>query len=185
MPSPVGHVLAGVAVGWAVDGRRILDDAATLRSAVAFAMVAVLPDLDLLLSMQHRGPSHGIGAAFLIGVLAWGLTRRLRSGIAFGLAFASHILLDWLGSDTTPPIGLMALWPFSREFYQSPYPVFMSVSRRYWMPGFWGYNLRVVTRELLIMVPIAMAVGALLYRRTATRERDARTAAATLDRDRA
>ena len=38
---------------------------------------------------------------------------------AIALAYASHTLLDWLGTDSSPPIGIMALWPFSRDYYES------------------------------------------------------------------
>ena len=37
-----------------------------------------------------------------------------RLALATGLAYATHTLLDWLGTDASPPIGIMALWPFSR-----------------------------------------------------------------------
>ena len=55
---------------------------------------------------------------------------RLAIGGAF--AFASHVLLDWLGSDASPPIGIMALWPFSSAYYESELHVFMAISRRYY-----------------------------------------------------
>jgi inner membrane protein len=160
MPSPVGHALAGVAVGWFVQGRRGRFDRRALLTASAYALVAALPDLDLLLP-THRGPSHGIGGAVVAGLAAWAVTRRPRTGVAFALAYGSHIFLDWLGTDTTPPIGLMAVWPFSREYYESPYHVFMAVSRRYWLPEFWTYNFRVLMRELLILAPLVIAAGLL------------------------
>ena len=77
-----------------------------------------------------------------------------------GAAVASHILLDWLGSDTTPPIGVMALWPFTRAFYQSPFFVFMAITRRWWLPQFYTWNLLAALREVAILVPIAIVVGA-------------------------
>ena len=57
--------------------------------------------------------------------------------LACAAAVASHVLLDWLGSDTTPPLGVMALWPFTSDFYQSPFFLFMAISRRWWLPGFY------------------------------------------------
>ena len=78
-------------------------------------------------------------------------------------ACASHTLLDWLGTDTAPPIGIMALWPFSRGYYESQLHVFMAISRRYWLPEFWTYNLRALVRELVILLPVVGLV--IRYRR--------------------
>ena len=50
----------------------------------------------------------------------------------------------------------MALWPFSREHYQSSFYVFEAVSRRYWLPEqfVWG-NVKAALREVLILGPVA------------------------------
>ena len=70
-------------------------------------------------------------------------------------AWASHVLLDWLGSDTSPPIGIMALWPFSDGFYQSSLFLFDAISRRYWLPQeFIWHNLRAAVGELVILAPL-------------------------------
>ena len=79
---------------------------------------------------------------------------------AMTLAYASHTLLDWLGTDSSPPIGIMALWPFSSQHYESPWHVFMAISRRYWLPEFWTFNLLALGRELLILMPLAALVFA-------------------------
>jgi hypothetical protein len=34
----------------------------------------------------------------------------------------------------------------------------MAISRRYWLPEFWTYNLRALARELLILVPLLTLV---------------------------
>jgi hypothetical protein len=141
----------------------------------------MLPDLDLLIGL-HSGPTHGLGSALIIGlaVLACGLTRdgaralsrlsgegsptsleaggAFRFGAAAALAYATHPLLDWMGTDTTPPIGVMLFWPFDSGYYQSDLYVFMAISRRPWLPGFWAHNLTAVAREVLILAPIVAAV---------------------------
>jgi hypothetical protein len=134
-----------------------------VRSGVLFAAAAMAPDLDLLFG-AHSGPTHGLGAAILAGCIAWVWLRRTgrrRPGVtacAVALAYASHTLLDWLGTDSAPPIGIMALWPVSRGYYESHLHVFMAISRRYWLPEFWTYNLRALARELLMLVPLLTLV---------------------------
>jgi inner membrane protein len=167
MPSPIGHALAGVAAGWVVAppaGKR----GAIVRRAAVFGLVAASPDVDLLAG-AHSGPTHGLGAAVIVGAAAWlflrssGSAHAVRVALAITAAYASHTLLDWLGTDTSPPIGIMALWPFSRDYYESPLHVFMAISRRYWLREFWISNLRALARELVILLPIVAIV--IRYRR--------------------
>jgi membrane-bound metal-dependent hydrolase YbcI (DUF457 family) len=101
---------------------------------------AVAPDLDLALRLvdgriQHQGLSHSIGAAALAGLGVWasarwrGWPRPLALGALAATAWLSHLLLDWLGRDTNPPIGIPALWPFSDGYYKFPFPLFLDIGR--------------------------------------------------------
>ncbi len=161
MPSPLGHALAGAAAGWALAGpsrgprERTRREVWRLRAV--FGLLGILPDLDLLFG-GHRGPTHGLGAVVIVGLATAALARPKRLGMAAAAAYATHILLDWLGTDTSPPIGLMALWPLSREYFESNVHLFGSISRRYWLPGFWEHNLRAIAWELLILLPPALVV---------------------------
>ena len=107
---------------------------------------------------DHRGISHSLGMAIVAGLVTLAITRRARWAAAVTLAWGSHILLDWLSNDTRPPFGVMALWPFTREYYKAAFEVFPPVSRRYWESRFWIYNLKALVVELLIMGPIAAVV---------------------------
>ena len=156
MPSPIGHALGGIAIGAMVAG------SSGWRVAAACGAAAALPDADFLLPLQHRGPSHSLGAAALaFGVSLTILTLggpprdRLRLAAAVGLAYASHGLLDWLGADSSSPRGVMAFWPLSTGFYVSGLDVFNAVDRRYWLPGFWTRNALALLRELVILAPLA------------------------------
>jgi inner membrane protein len=171
MPSPIGHALAGIASGWLVDPPPA--DAATAGAArhlAVFAVAGALPDVDLLVG-AHSGPTHGLGAAVLVGAIVWagGVALKrpgaARLALAVALAYTSHTLLDWLGTDTSAPIGIMALWPFDRQYYESSVHVFMAISRRYWLAEFWTYNLRALARELLILVPVVAGVVTVRRRR--------------------
>ena len=157
MPSPLGHALGGAAAAWLAGGR--------LREglhaeAILFGTIATLPDLDLLVG-AHSTYTHSIGAVILAAGLALSLTRGRAPWLAVGVAAAwgSHILLDWLGSDTSPPIGIMALWPFTDGFYQSSAFLFDAISRRYWLDNFYTHNGWAVIKEVLILGPIAAALA--------------------------
>lgn len=125
------------------------------------AVAATLPDADFLLPLQHRGASHGLGAASMVfgGVLAilsvTGRAGRWNTALAVALAYASHTLLDWLGADSSNPRGLMALWPLSSAFYISGLDVFNAVDRRYGTAGFWTRNAIMLLREVVILGPVA------------------------------
>jgi membrane-bound metal-dependent hydrolase YbcI (DUF457 family) len=149
MPSPVGHALGGIAIGWHVAPRQNLQTTAIL------AAVAIAPDLDLVFG-NHREISHSVGAAVAAGLVALIATKSPRWGVAIALSWASHVLLDWLSNDTRPPIGVMALWPLTRDYYKAAIEIFPPVSRRYWEARFWIYNLRAVVTEVAILGPCCL-----------------------------
>lgn len=123
-------------------------------NAAILAIVAVIPDLDLLTPI-HRGVSHSLGAAAIAGAVAFAVTRSPRWALAVGAAWASHLVLDWLSHDTWPPVGVMAFWPLTDAYYKAGLEVFPAVSRKYWLAEFWSYNLKAVAIELLLLGPIA------------------------------
>lgn len=179
MPSPIGHMMAGVAAGWLVAGPA--GPAAAVRSgramggarwreAAVFATLGVLPDLDLLAG-AHSGPTHGVGAAVVAGAAAAWLAsviglrgvRPIVLALACSAAYGSHVLLDWLSTDASPPIGIMALWPFSTGYYESDLHVFLAISRRYYQGwAFVRQNALAIGRELAILLPLLVA--AFFYR---------------------
>jgi membrane-bound metal-dependent hydrolase YbcI (DUF457 family) len=127
------------------------------------AGIGLLPDLDLLIG-RHSMESHSVGAAMLAGALAAWLRcpvarSRSRIFLAVCLAWVSHPLLDALGADSSPPYGVMLLWPFSSEHVMAG-PVFDAISRRWWLPGFVSGNLAAMTKEVLILGPLALAYWA-------------------------
>ena len=152
MPSPVGHALAGVAAAW-LSGARLTRRQTEI---TLFGAAAIAPDLDLLAG-THSTYTHSIGAVALALLLTLAVVGGKHWRIALGVAVAwsSHIALDWLGSDTSPPIGIMALWPFDDGYYQSSLLVFDAISRRYWLPDqfIWG-NLRAASKEVIVLGPL-------------------------------
>jgi inner membrane protein len=74
-----------------------------------------------------------------------------------GLAYATHVLLDWLAVDTRPPLGLQALWPFSKEYYLSGANFFARTERRALLSTTTiRTNLAAFVWELAIMLPIVL-----------------------------
>lgn len=134
--------------------------AGSRKALVWCAAAAVLPDIDFLWG-RHSMETHSLGAAVLAGlaVLAWTRGREPRLALLVTLAWASHVLFDWLGSDTTPPLGVMALWPLSSEFYFAHAYVFEAISRRTYRPDFWRHNLYAVATEVLMLAPVAALAG--------------------------
>jgi membrane-bound metal-dependent hydrolase YbcI (DUF457 family) len=139
-------MIAGAAAGTLIEGPP------SRAALAAFAAAAAFPDVDLLFG-AHRGATHSLTAAAIAGLLAWIVTRRPRLAAAIAAAYATHTLTDWLSADTEPPIGIMAFWPVS-DYYQSSAHVFLPINRRYWLVEAWLGNIRALSRELLILVPL-------------------------------
>ena len=127
----MGHALAGVAAGCLTVGRvsapRQLLPKGTPgtslsldRRLVVFAALGLLADIDFLFGV-HSAYTHSVGATVVVGGLAASLSgqRRARVALASAAAYGTHVLLDWLGSDTVEPLGVMALWPVSTDYFLS------------------------------------------------------------------
>lgn len=113
----IGHLAAGVALSRATGDR--WPTVATL----AVIAAAAAPDLDLLLDLNHRGPTHSVGFAATLGLAYYLVARALRFplagrlGLLAALAVVSHIALD-LATAHAP---VAALWPFSRREFTLPF----------------------------------------------------------------
>jgi len=119
MPLPVAHGLLGASIVAALRPR-----SARVHYIIPLligALLANAADFDFLLAFAlqskgwHRGFSHSLVFALLFYVvLAFVLGRqRIKEAIAYGLAFTSHGILDYVTSRDGR--GLQLLWPFSRD----------------------------------------------------------------------
>ncbi len=161
MPSPVGHALGGLIVSLAGARRDGSSPKPGARGAglrlvdlTLPIVAAVAPDLDFFWG-RHNAETHSLGAALLAAVVVWLWRRDARLSALVGLAWATHPLFDWLGSDDTPPLGVMALWPLSSEYYFAHAYVFEAISRRTHLPNFWPHNLWAVAWEVMLLTPLA------------------------------
>jgi inner membrane protein len=73
------------------------------------------------------------------------------------------VLFDWLGSDDRAPFGVMALWPFTSEFFYADAWLFGAISRYYWRSDFVAQNVLAVLREVGILGPFVTVLW--YYRR--------------------
>src|SRR5258708_24063418 len=98
------------------------------------------PDLDFGWKLvdgvsHHQAQGHSVGVGVAVAMVvagvaaAWRAPRPLGLGLAALAGWCSHLLLDVFNIDTSPPIGLMALWPLSTAYFKSPWPVFLDIGR--------------------------------------------------------
>ncbi len=131
---------------------------------IACAVLAISPDFDSLFH-THRTYSHSLGAAgivwLLVALVAWRLRLPVvRVATVCAAAYATHVLLDWLGRDDSVAGGLMVLWPLSTHFYSSGANLFLELvpRPRLGLTRLVLANGHAVARELLILAPPFLAV---------------------------
>jgi membrane-bound metal-dependent hydrolase YbcI (DUF457 family) len=167
MPSPIGHILAGVATALGADiaapqprsdpSRPALYPSSELLMCAA---LAAAPDLDLLYRRIHRTATHSVAAVVLVFIITAGLTgkvTRWRTASVYALAWASHLLLDWLGTDWSVPRGVELLWPFSDRWFISGVDLFRQTTTRHlWTMPVLLANALTVAQEVAIMLPVVL-----------------------------
>lgn len=165
-----GHVAVGLLTGRLHGGApkapaRRCSGPASWKTLLAFAALAALPDLDVLLvalgaadggSIGHRGATHSLAMAVLTGALAALAARRfgwptLRTAVAAAAAVGSHTFLDLLGAEGK---GLALLWPLSAHRFHSPWRVFPDAPRG--MRLLSRYGVAEVAIEFGLFMPITL-----------------------------
>jgi hypothetical protein len=160
----LGHLAVGVLIARActadADPRH-----RRLRRAAMAAWMATIPDADLALrpfgvaagngTWAHRGASHALVVGPAVSITAWLLGMRVREAVCYGLAIASHGLVDTLSESER---GVALLWPARMRRFTAPYrPVLAHPSDISWLE--WRSWLPVFARETLVFLPaIVLAV---------------------------
>ena len=198
MPSPIGHSLAGLALG------RVLapDTGSGSRRFLLLAVIAAnAPDLDILagaaagrINAFHPSESHSLAAVAVVAAIAavtlgrrWGLPGRVAAVAA--CAYASHIGLDYICGPPGRVLNLPLLWPLSdAQFISSwlPFEGFMHGPRGAGIAAFLAgvfspKNTVVVFREVVRLGPFVAT--AWMLRRPAPR-RDPAAAVEAQSRER-
>jgi inner membrane protein len=168
MPSPIAHVAAGYAV-YRIFRKAlpVLENTQPASLLVAAAAVlSLLPDLDSVVGVAahdfgrfHNNITHsftfGIVVALLVAMVV-ALKRGKGIGMAwFMFAFACyslHVVMDFF----TAGRGVMALWPFLSNRFESPICFFRGVK---WATGVWsGQHLWTILNELLFVGVLALVM---------------------------
>lgn len=172
MATPVGHLLLAAAITQSLarnDKERKL--------GLLISPVALLPDFDIVLGLlsgyiweYHRGISHSLAMAVIFGVVSliglklWRVRSPVYLSMLISLAYASHVVLDYLVFDNARVPGVQIIWPLSSELYQSPLTLLPSLfdvgNARF------GFNSVVaVLREILLLAPLYAMVYTLKSKR--------------------
>jgi len=166
MPSPIGHALAGATIALAAGSfqRTRPVNRADAILVIVCAGLAVAPDLDFVYPPSHRTMSHSVSAVVAVGIVAGFVARWVDSARVYRtagvclLAYASHLLLDWLGQDPKSPAGIQLLWPFSKAWFISPWGVFSATEiRGFFRPSTMLANASTILRELVLLGPVTTA----------------------------
>jgi inner membrane protein len=170
MPSPVGHSLMGYII------YRATGNSAKVRSwpqIVACLLGANAADLDFVpglvvgdLGRFHQGPSHSITFAILFALVACPFfSRPLRAFVIGFSLYLSHVLLDYLVQDPSPPLGVPFFWPLSDKYYMAPFAFLSSFDRpdilaAAAVPAFFTFhNVLTISIELLFLLPLFLFVS--------------------------
>jgi hypothetical protein len=151
---------------------------------VLYLFAANASDMDFLpglvvgnLPRYHHGPSHSIGFAILVGVVASSFcARRLYAFIVGFSLYFSHMFLDYLVRDPSRPDGVRLLWPLSHEYHMAPFTFFprfdyLDESTDSMLPTIFSlHNLSTIATEMVLLLPLLLLLGVLAklrkYRKT-------------------
>lgn len=172
MPSPLAHVGAALAAQLA------LTDGWSRRTTLVAAWAAVAPDADILFAVLlphgldlHRGPTHSLVGAALLGLL-WARLARLRGRALQVVVLASllHVPFDWSTGDPGAPAryGVPLFWPFSARKYIAADPWFgaFHIDREGFLANlFTPHAVGVYAGELGTVLTLAVFAGGLRWAR--------------------
>ncbi len=139
-------------------------------------VVANLADIDYIPGLLigrpnqfHHQMTHSIGFAILTGFCigciyyVWKKRSFLKYGVLFSLIYASHLLLDFLGKDTSYPFGEQLFWPLSTVYVLSPWTIFGDIHKASSTDIFFQslinwHNVSTILLEVAILSPIILII---------------------------
>jgi len=123
------------------------------------------------MNVYHHAATHSFGAAAMFALIVWAVARRFsqragRIAVLGGLIYTSHVLVDYITEDSRSPYGIPLFWPFSNEYYISPWTILGGV--KHGVPGdslatvmghiFSWHNLKTLGLEAIVIVPVLVVI---------------------------
>mgnify|MGYP000535911898 CR=1 FL=1 len=169
MPSPIAHTLAAYAA-LVIARPSILADRQSNSIAVGTAFVCgALADADFAMTVLthnrvwgHHYFSHSIPFVLFFTAICYLALRLLRKTPVWeyawlaGLAYATHLLLDYFTEDGSRPYGIPLLWPFTGHHFMAPVNIFYSIHRGDLQAIFGPHNLKAIIVEIVVLSPIVL-----------------------------
>lgn len=152
MPLPIAHGLAGASIIALVHPK---GDVKNWKPLLLGFVLANCPDLDLGFQFLfggrgfHRGFTHSIFFAFLVGVaiFVWFRREHWRIPLAYSSAFLSHTILDFVSANSG---AVRILMPFSNKPYGLGAISFSELSRGFLISDMLYFS----AIEALIFIPL-------------------------------
>ena len=113
-------------------------------------------------ALHHHYFSHSISFALALTAFLWAGLKLLRFASAnrwsliLGVAYGTHLLLDYFTEDGSFPYGIPLLWPFTNKHFVAPLSIFYSIHRGDWDAIFSPSNLKAISMELAVMIPVTL-----------------------------
>ncbi len=177
MPTPVAHSLIGIIfgalkfLGYSKTWKEFFSELWERRWLLFLCIVlANAPDIDYLFGLFygnwnkfHQTATHSFLFVFVLSLLICAVLifRKKAVFIEFWFVFllvSSHLVLDFFCKDTSFPIGLPLLFPFSYEYFHSKIELFPSVQKKTFADIWNTHNIKVVFVEILFIMPMLFAV---------------------------
>lgn len=166
MPTPIGHSLCGMTIYLMLhDGAITKND---FPAILGYIVLANLPDIDFApiliygfkaVKMFHQAYTHNLGfcfgSALLIAlIVSWRLDRPFLKlfGIFFLLIY-SHVILDSMGYDTNPPLGVQLFYPFTSSHFMFPISLFIGAAKSNYKELFSLWNFYGAVLEVVLFLP--------------------------------
>ncbi len=184
MATPLAHSAVGLAFGLArfrplEAGNPEARPGPAWRPLAVCVILANAPDVDYLFGLFagrfnafHQTVTHtGVWVAALalaLWLLARG-RRRTKPGWSFPFLLAllgSHLLLDWLTADYSPPAGLTIGWPWSDRIWHASVSLFPAPAKSGWASLASWHNLRVLAWEAALTLPLPALAWLIQSRRS-------------------
>ena len=172
MPTSVGHSLLGYILYLIFKKNYKLIE--NQKIVLFYLFIANAPDLDFIPGICighahrfHHGITHTLGFSLFFALILC-LVPKLRKKTNFIIFFLlgfTHVIVDFLGADTSYPFGVMLFWPFTKKYFISSYSVFLDIHKTTLHSLFDLHNLKAMTLETLIFLPVIIVLRFILKRR--------------------